>query len=109
MVSILNSLVSGQGGLQLSRYIPLVVGLSRTPGEVAMKCTFRHASHMMPMWIGMGGDYGTISLAFWRNGKEAVFVPQDVRVSNPLARGIYAMLGAHKFHSFVQKQTTKSP
>jgi hypothetical protein len=29
------------------------------PGDVAMKCTFRHLSHMMPIWIGMGEDYGT--------------------------------------------------
>ena len=26
-----------------------------------MKCTFRHLSHMTPIWIGMGGDYGTIN------------------------------------------------
>jgi hypothetical protein len=33
------------------------------PTEVAMKCTFRHFSHMMPMWIGMAGDYGMFCLA----------------------------------------------
>jgi hypothetical protein len=28
--------------------------------DVPMKCTFRHLSHMTPIWIGMRGDYGTI-------------------------------------------------
>jgi hypothetical protein len=31
------------------------------PRDVATKCTFPHASHMTPMWIGMPADYGTIS------------------------------------------------
>jgi hypothetical protein len=26
-----------------------------------MKCTFRHTSHIMPMWISIGGDYGTLN------------------------------------------------
>jgi len=26
-----------------------------------MKWSFRHLSHIMPIWIGMGGDYGTIA------------------------------------------------
>jgi hypothetical protein len=32
-------------------------GLGFMLGEVAIKWTFRHLSHMMPMWIGMGADY----------------------------------------------------
>jgi hypothetical protein len=73
MVSFLNSLVSGQGGLQLSRYLPLVVGLGLMPGDVVMKCTVWHASHMMPMWTGMAADYGTIacSEAYARSDEEA--------------------------------------
>jgi hypothetical protein len=66
IVSFRNSLVSGQGGLQVSRYIPGVTGLGLMPGDVATKCTLRHASHMMPMWIGMGGDYCTIRTAYDR-------------------------------------------
>jgi hypothetical protein len=31
------------------------------PRDVATKCTFPHASHMTPMWIGMPADYGTIN------------------------------------------------
>jgi hypothetical protein len=32
-------------------------GLGLMLGEVAIKWTFRHLSHMMPMWIGMAADY----------------------------------------------------
>ncbi len=58
MPSFLNSLVSGQGGLQVRIYIPCVDGLGLIPGDVAMKWILRHLSHMMPMWTGMGGNYG---------------------------------------------------
>jgi hypothetical protein len=57
----------------VSTYIPGVVRLNMIPGDVAMKCTLRHASHMMPIWIGMGGDYGTIGCpeAYARSCEEA--------------------------------------
>jgi hypothetical protein len=31
------------------------------PDDEAMKCTFPHLSHMTPIWIGMGEDYGTLN------------------------------------------------
>jgi hypothetical protein len=31
------------------------------PDDEAMKCTVPHLSHMTPIWIGMGGDYGTLN------------------------------------------------
>ena len=59
--SFRNSLFSRQGKRQVRRYIPGITGLGLMPGEVTMKCTFRHLSHTTPIWIGMGGDYGTIN------------------------------------------------
>ncbi len=71
IASFLKSLTSAQGNLQVSRYIPGVAELGLMPGEVEMKCTFLHLSHMTPMWTGMDGDYGTIGLAFWRVEKRS--------------------------------------
>jgi hypothetical protein len=52
-----NNVLTGHGRLQVTQYIPSTLSLSLMPGEVAMKWTLRHLSHMMPMWTGMGGDY----------------------------------------------------
>ncbi len=55
------------------------------PRQVATKYTVLHASHMMPLWIGMGGDYGTITRLRTRKsrrgGTQLQFGP--VRASMP--------------------------
>jgi hypothetical protein len=72
MLSFLNSLISGHGGLQVTQYIPSTLSLSLMPGAVAMKWTLRHLSHMMPMWTGMGGDYGTMRIPIVRGRSHLV-------------------------------------
>lgn len=53
MLSFLNSLASGQGGVHLSRYIPATNAVGLMPRDVATKCTLRQRSHMMPMCTGI--------------------------------------------------------